>query len=214
MTCVWVGVIFALLFCAKRWSHHRYGTQLANAIDVKGRPRRRHRPGDGHRRKVAHGQARDLLAALASGQRGRSARTAVGVALQGGETAYGQTTAYLETWSTTTTWVTDIHVRWCGHRALSVTRELTAEGWRSNGEYTWLLTSARALGRSVRSDELVSIWWASLTDVHVDATREAVVVDVASGVSRRFSGPGIAPLAVLAVAACAVPRAFGFPQTS
>lgn len=202
MTWLWVGVVFALLYCAKRWSRRRYGTHLANAIDNKKRPRRRHCPGDGHRRNVAHRQARELLVALASGQPEPGARTAVGVALQGGETAYGQTPACLETWSTTTTWVTETRVRRWGRRARSVTRELTAEGWRDNGEYTWLLTSARALGRSVRSGELVSIWWSSLTDAHVDAGREVVVVDIANGKSRRLTGPGILPLAVLAVAAC------------
>lgn len=214
MTCIWVGLIFALLFCAKRWSHRRCSTQLANAIHNKKRPRRRHRPGGRHRRKVAHGQARELLAARASGQPERGARTAVGVALQGGETAHGQSTAYIETWSATITWVTETWVRRWGRRARSATREITAEGWRDNDEYTWLLTSERALGRSVRSGELVSIWWASLTGAHVDASREAVVLDMANGWSGRLSGPGILPLAVLAVAACGGAQSASVPPTS
>lgn len=200
MTWLWVVVLFSLLYCARRWSRRRYSTQLANAIHKKKRPRRRHRPGDGHRRKVAHRQARELLVALASGQPEPGARTAVGVALQSGEMAYGRTTARLETWSTTTTWVTETQVRRWGRRARSVTRELTAEGWRDNGEFTWLLTSARALGRSVRSGELVSIWWASLASADVDARREVVVINMGNGSSGRLSGPGVLPIAVLVAA--------------
>ena len=162
MTCLWVVVLFALLYCARRWSHRRYSTPLANGVNNKRRPRRRHRPGDWHRRRLANAQARGLMAALASSPPEPSGRTAVGVALRSGETAYGRTTARLETWSTTTTWVTDTWSRRWGHRARSVTRELTVGGWRDNGEFTWLLTSARALGRSVRSGELVSMPWVPL----------------------------------------------------
>lgn len=201
MTWLWVGVVLVLLCCATRWARRRYSAQPANGINHK-RPRRRHRPGDGHRRRLAHAQARELIAALASERHEASARPAVGVAPQGGETIYGQAGARLETWSTTTTWVTDIRASWWGRRARSITREVAAEGWRDLGDFTWLLTSARTVGRSVRSGQLVSVPWASLAGVDMDERREVVVIDLGNGWSGRFSGPGVLPVAVLVVAAC------------
>ena len=200
MTCLWVGVVFALLYCAMRGSRRRYKEQLASASGDNRRPHRRHRVGDRRRRKLAGDQARNLLATLASGRHEPGARPTIGVALLGDETVYGQATARLETWSTTTTWVTDSRASWWGHRARSVTRELTAGGWHDRGEFTWILTSARAVGRSVRSGELVSISWASLAAVDVDARRESVLVDTANGWSGRLSGPGILPIVVMVVA--------------
>jgi hypothetical protein len=200
MTCLWVGVVFALLYCAKRGSRRRYKEQLASASGDNRRPHRRHGVGDRRRRKLACDQARDLLAALASGRQEPGARPTVGVALLRDETVYGQATVRLETWSTTTTWVTDSRASWWGHRARSVTRELTAGGWHDRGEFTWILTSGRAVGRSVRGSELVSISWASLAAAHVDARRESVLVDTANGWSGRLSGPGILPMAVMLIA--------------
>ena len=81
--------------------------------------------------------------------------------------------------------------------ALSVTHELTVEGRRDSGKYRWLLTSAYALGRSVRSGELVSMRWVSLAGADVGASREIVVINMGNGRSGRLSGPGALPIAVL-----------------
>ena len=201
MTSLWVGIVFGLLYCAKRWSRRQPNEELAPALDNTEPPRRRHHLGDRRRRELANAQARDLVAKLASGRQEPSARPAFGLALQGAEAAYGQARARLETWSRTTTWVTDSRASWWGRRARSVTRELAAEGWRDNGEFTWLLTSARAVGRSVHGGELVPISWASLASADVDARREVVVLNMGNGWSGRLSGPGVLPIALLVVAA-------------
>jgi hypothetical protein len=82
-----------------------------------------------------------------------------------------------------------------------VTRELTTGGWRDDGQFTWLLTSLRAVGHSASSGKLVSIPWACLADAHVDTRGEVVVVEMCNGWTGRLSGPGVLSIVVMVVAA-------------
>ncbi len=65
----------------------------------------------------------------------------------------------------------------------------------------WLITSERILGRL--GDERLAEWrWSQITGCRVDLApgRENVSLDTRDGVVTRWEGPGVAPLAVVAVA--------------
>lgn len=104
MTCLWVGAVFALLYCASRWSRHKRKEPLAPVLAARHRPRRRQRMGDRRRRELGKVQARKLVAAFARDLQAPRSRPALGTAPQTGATVHGQATARLETWSRTTTW--------------------------------------------------------------------------------------------------------------
>ena len=199
MTYLYVGIGLGLLCYAARWSRRRVDWLPASARDTGRRPRRRHRLGDNRRRRAALAQARRLVLALAYGRQNPFAHLVAGVVLEEGDVVFQQSTARLETWSTTSARVIDDHVSW-GRRAKSPGRQLTVDYWQDHDESTWLLTSARAVGRSVKGGELVSIWWASVAGADVDARNEFVVLNATNGWRGRLSGPGIAPIAVAVVA--------------
>ena len=108
---------------------------------------------------------------------------------------FQQSKARLETWSTASAWVINSHVSWWGRHAKSTTRQVAVDGWRDHGEFRWLLTSARAVGRSFKGGELVSIWWASVAGAQVDVRSEFVTLNTTNGWRGRLSGPGTAPIA-------------------
>lgn len=64
----------------------------------------------------------------------------------------------------------------------------------------WLVTSARIVGR-LADDRLHGYRWEKTVGARVDLTpgREAVILDVDGESSLRWSGPGVAPMAVAAV---------------
>jgi hypothetical protein len=166
------------------------------------RPRRHRRLGDARRRRMAREQARDLVAVLASGGHDPLVHLAAGVVLEPGEVAWQRTTARLAVWRTESTWVTHSRVSWWGRRAHSVGREATTSGWREHGSIDWLITSARLVGRAPGSGELISIWWAGLSGVQVDLGLGVVKLEATNGWRAQVAGPGVAPIAVAAVAAC------------
>jgi hypothetical protein len=53
VTWLWVGVVFALLYCAKRWTRRQQDRRLAVPLGDNGRPGRRHSLGDFDRRGLA-----------------------------------------------------------------------------------------------------------------------------------------------------------------
>jgi hypothetical protein len=207
VTYLWLGAGLAVLWCARRWLGRRAHGHLASGLRTERPPRRRHRLGDRGRRGAAHTQARQLVLALAFGTQDPVAHLAAGVVLEEGEIAFQQSRARLETWSTASVLVTDSRGSWWSRRVKSTARQVTVDSWRDHREFTWLLTSARAVGRSAKSGELVSIWWASLEGADVDVREELVILDATNGWRGRLSGPGIAPIAVAAVAACYGPTA-------
>ena len=64
------------------------------------------------------------------------------------EVVFQQSKARLESWSIASPWVIDSHVSWWGRHVKSTTRQVAVDGWLDHGEFRWLLTSARAVGRS------------------------------------------------------------------
>jgi len=75
-------------------------------------------------------------------------------------------------------------------------------GWRDHGRIHWLITSARLVGWAGESGELISIWWAGLAGLQVNLAGDAVHLDGNNGWRGQITGPGVAPIAVAAVAAC------------
>jgi len=81
------------------------------------RPRRHHRPGDAKRRRIARGQARDLVAALGSARHDPIMHLAAGVVLEASEVAWQRSVACLAVWSTEAAWTTRSRVSWLGRQA-------------------------------------------------------------------------------------------------
>jgi hypothetical protein len=96
---------------------------------------------------------------------------------------------------------------WWGRQGHTVCHEAVTSRWRDHDEIDWLLTSARIVGRAPARVELISIWWAGLSGVQVDLDAEVVSFDAANGWRALITGPGVAPIAVAAVAACHGPAA-------
>jgi len=178
------------------WEHRTGGAPSRHC------PRRHHRPGDAKRRRVAREQARDLVGTLAAGGHDPVVHLAAGVVLGPGEVAWQRSMARLSVWSTESSWVTRSRVSWLGRRVHSTSREAVVSGWRDHGGIDWLITSARIAGRVPASGELISIWWAGLSGVQVDLDEGVIGLDAANGWRAQITGPGVAPIAVAAVAAC------------
>ncbi len=93
-------------------------------------------------------------------------------------------------------------VRGWGRRVGSAAREVTASGWQDNGGIDWLVTSLRLVGRTQPEGELLSIWWGGSPASGVDLGVDAVHLDGNNRWRGQVTGPGVAPIAVAAVAAC------------
>jgi len=79
-------------------------------------------------------------------------------------------------------------------------------GWQDRGEGDWLITSLRLVGRTRPDGELTSIWWSGLAGIQLDLGADTVHLDGNNGWRGELIGPGVAPIAVAAVAACHGPE--------
>lgn len=209
MNVLWIVVGLLLLWrivaLSRRWRRPDWtGTMGARP---RRRPRRHRRLGDRTRRHLAREQARELAVVIASDSRDPVAHLSAGVVLEPGERAWQESTARLSVWGTEATWVTPSRVSWFGRRAQTSGREATISGWRDCGRIDWLITSERIVGRLGRSGELISIWWGGLSNVQVDLDAEVIRLDATNRWRGHLCDPGIAPIAVAAIAACHGPAA-------
>ena len=106
----------------------------------------------------------------------------------------------IRVWATRSTWLSRSRVVGWGRRAENSTGEVTVSGWQDHGEVGWLATSVRLYGRA-RDGEIFSIWWARLDTLEVDLDGGRVVLGTDAW-RAQLIGPGVAPIAVAAVAAC------------
>jgi len=155
---------------------------------------------------VAREQGRDLVGTLVAGGHDPVVHLAAGVVLGPGEVAWQRSMARLSVWSTEAGWVTQSRVSWLGRRAHSASCEAVSR-WRDHGRIDWLITSARLVGRAPTSGDVISIWWAGLSGIQVNLDAEVIRLDAANGWRAKITGPGVAPVAVAAVAACHGPAA-------
>lgn len=210
MSVFWIIVGLLMLWRIIAWLQRRQQPgreQTMGDPPSRSRPRRHHRLGDRKRRSVAREQARDLVGTLVAGGHDPIVHLTAGVVLGAGELAWQQSTARLAVWSTETSRVTRSKLSWWGRQAHTVCHEAVTSRWRDHGDIDWLLTSARIVGRAPASGELIPIWWAGLSGVQVDLDAEVVSFDAANGWRALITGPGVAPIAVAAVAACHGPAA-------
>ena len=143
----------------------------------------------------------ELIAVLANGwSHDAVADLADGVVLGAGEVALQRSTTHFSVWATRSTWLSHSRVRGWGRRVESSTGEVSVSGWQDHGEVSWLATSARLYGRA-RDGEIFSIWWACLDSLEVDLAVDRVVLGTDAW-RAQLIGPGVAPIAVAAVAAC------------
>jgi hypothetical protein len=166
------------------------------------RPPRRHwRIGDRRRRRNAADAARILAATIVTGRHDLEAHLAVGVVLQHGELAWQRARADVAIWTTHSAVVTRSRARWSGRRVERTSRHVTASGWQSHGSTDWTITSARLVGRN-GDGGLLSIWWSGVVAVQIDLDAETVNIETTTGWRACIAGPGVAPIAVAAVAGC------------
>jgi hypothetical protein len=200
-----VFVIVVALLMAVAWVRRRGASSWKRSLGgspLHRRPRRHHRVGDRRRRQDASEEARAFVAMLAVGGRDLLAHLHTGVILQAGETPWAHAQARLATWETQAAQVAASRVRWGGRRVDSTGREVAAGGWQDHGELDWLITSLRLVGRTQANGELISIWWSGLAGAQVNLAGDAVHLDGSNGWRGAITGPGVAPIAVAAVAAC------------
>jgi hypothetical protein len=197
---LWRTIAWLVLLAKRRtWS--------VSAEPLQRRPRRHRRLGDATRRRAAVKRARELVAALAQGwPQDRAAHLSDGVVLGAGEVALQRSKTHFSVWATRSTWLSYSRVRYWGHCAESSTGEVSVSGWQDHGEVSWLATSARLYGRA-RDGHVFSIWWARLDSLEVDLDGDRLVLG-ADDWSAQLIGPGVAPIAVAAVAACHSTTAF------
>jgi hypothetical protein len=198
-----VGLLTLWRVIASVRPRRRAWEQRTGGAPSRRRPCRHHRPGDGKRRRLAREQARDLVGTLLAGGHDPVVHLAAGVVLEAGEVAWQRSMACLSVWSTESSWITRSRISWLGRRAHSASSEVVVSGWRDYGGIDWLITSARLVGRAPTSGELISIWWAGLSGVQVNLDAGVVSLDAANGWRAEITGPGVAPIAVAAVAAVA-----------
>ncbi|MGH9094557.1 MAG: hypothetical protein ACRDXE_05295, partial [Acidimicrobiales bacterium] len=70
-----------------------------------------------------------------------------------------------------------------------------------------LITSLRLVGRIQPGGALLSIWWSGLVGVQVDVDADTIRLDGDNGWRGQITGPGVAPIAIAAIAACHGPSA-------
>ena len=191
---LWRTIAWLVLLAKRRtWS--------VSAEPLRRRPRRHRRLGDATRRRVAVKRARELVAALAQGwPQDPAAHLSDGVVLGAGEVALQRSKTHFSVWATRSTWLSHTRVRGWGRRAESSTGEVSVSGWQEHGEVTWLVTSARLYGRA-KDGEIFSIWWARLDNLEVDLDTDRMLLGTDAW-RAQLIGPGVAPIAVAAVAAC------------
>ncbi len=148
-----------------------------------------------------------IVEMLAAGGYDPGAHLELGVVLQPGEMPSGPSPGSSGHVGDRAAQVAAGRVRWGGRRVNSTAREVTASGWQDRGEIDWLITSLRLVGRTHADGELVSIWWSGLASAQVDLAGDAVHLDRSNGWQGQLTGPGVAPIAVAAVAACYGPDA-------
>ena len=197
-----------------RRQRRRAWEQMLGNPPLQHRPRSRCRFGDRRRRREGTEVAGTLVAMLAAGGHDPVAHLGAGVVLQPGETPWAQARARLATWDTHAAQVSRRRVRWWGRRLDSVVRQVTASGWQDNGEVDWLITSLRLVGRTQSGSELISIWWSGLAGLQVDLETDTIRLNGNNGWRGHLTGPGVAPIAVGAVAACHGPQALSVHQVS
>ena len=176
-------------------------TWSATSPPLRRRPRRHRRLGDERRRRASAKSARELVATLTIGWSDDPvAHLSGGVILGAREIAFQRSTTDFSVWATRSTWLSRSRVRGCGRRSESSTGEVSVSGWQEYGEVTWLVTSARLYGRT-KDGEIFSIWWARLSNLEVDLDTDRLLLGT-DGWRANLMGPGVAPIAVAAVAAC------------
>jgi hypothetical protein len=181
--------------------------QMSGNPPLRRRPRRHRRFGDHRRRREAAETARAFVAMIAAGGHDPVAHLGAGVVLQPGESPWVHARARLATWDTHVVQVSSRRGRWWGRRVENVAREMTLRGWQDRGEGDWLITSLRLVGRTRPDGELTSIWWSDLAGIQLDLGADTVHLDGNNGWRGELIGPGVAPIAVAAVAAGHGPEA-------
>lgn len=200
-------IVVALLMAGRAvtWARRRGAPSWERSLGdhpLHRRPRHYRRVGDRRRRRDAAEEARAVVAMLSAGGYDPVAHLDVGVVLKPGEAAWAQAQARLATWETQAVQVAASRVRWGGRRVDSTARKVVASGWQDHGDIDWLITSLRLVGRTRPDGELISIWWSGLAGAQVDLAGDAVHLDGSNGWRGHLTGPGVAPIAVAAVAAC------------
>jgi hypothetical protein len=120
--------------------------------------------------------------------------------LGAGEVTLERSKTHFSVLATRSTWLSHTRVRGWGRRAETSALVVNVSGWQDHGEVTWLATSARLYGRA-KDGEIFSIWWARLDGLEVDLDTDRMFLGT-DGWRAQLSGPGVAPIAVAAVAAC------------
>jgi hypothetical protein len=158
-------------------------------------------------RPIAREDARNLALSIATNQPLPVAHYDIGVILQPGELPWQRAWARLAVWTTQSCYVQHTRVGWWGYSARTSGRQVSTAGWQEVGIIDWLITSKRLVGRRPGDGRLESIWWAGLVGAQADLETEAVCLDSHNGWRGRLTGPGVAPIAVAAIAACHGPQA-------
>lgn len=158
-------------------------------------------------RSVAREDARNLALSIVTGRPVPVSHYDIGVILEPGEVPWQRARARLSVWTTQSCYVQHTRVGCWGYGARSSGREVTTANWRDVGVIDWLITSKRLVGRLPGDGRMESIWWGGLVGAQADLDTETVCLDSDNGWRGRLTGPGVAPIAVAAVAACHGPRA-------
>jgi hypothetical protein len=158
-------------------------------------------------RSVAREDARNLALSIVTGRPAPVAHYDIGVILEPGEVPWQRARARLSVWTTQSCYVQHTRAGCWGYSARSSGREVTTANWRDVGVIDWLITSKRLVGRLPGDARMESIWWGGLVGAQVDLDTERVLLDSHNGWRGRLTGPGVAPIAVAAVAICQGQRA-------
>lgn len=154
------------------------------------------------RRHRAEAQARQLFDDLLGGDHVDAfGHLAAGVVLQPGELTWAAARTHLSVQSSRSTWITHTRVSWWGRQAETTGRHHTTSAWARRGQVDWVLTSQRLAGR-LSDGELVSIWWNTITALHIDLRPGQLGLQTTNGWRATLHGPEVASIAVTAIAGC------------